>query len=344
MKWCVLPVLLLLAGLVPAAAAEAPVINLGVINLVSTAPVYIAAEKGYFREAGLDVRIEPIESTGSSMPLLASNRMQVLVGGVTAAFFNALQSNLPVILAFDSASSPVFSDILLRTDLVGTIKTPADLKGRTIGANAPGAIPVYQLASLLRTAHLTLDDVTVKYMAMPQMTVALANHALDAALMSPPLNALAVQQKVGVHWIDFDDVVRPLPTVLAAYTTNTDWIAERGEEARKFFIAIGRGARDYCQAYHHGANRGEVEDIMMKYKVSRDRVLLDETPWPARDPNGRLNVASLLDIQDVFLSVGVVKQKFPASRLVDGRYADIVAKANGTFTVENKDSTAKGCR
>lgn len=345
MKWFILPVLLMLAaGFSPAAAQAPATITMGAITLVSSTPAYIAVEKGYFREAGLEVRIEPIESTGSSMPLLASNRLQVLVGGVTAAYFNALAGNLPVILAFDSASSPVYSDILLRPDLVNSIKSAADLKGRTIGANAPGAIPVYQLAKLLQSVNLTLNDVNVKYMAMPQMTVGLTNQAIDAALMSPPLNALAVQQKAGVHWIDFDDIVRPQPTVLAAYAANTDWIAQSPDQARKFFAALGRGARDYCQAYHHGPNRGEVEDIMMTYKVSRDRALLDAMPWPARDPNGRLNVASIADIQDVFFTAGLVKQKFPGNRLVDESYADVAAKQNGSFTVANRDSTASGCR
>ncbi len=248
MKWLtLLAALLLAAGLRPAAAEAPTPVTMGVITLVSSAPVYIAVEKGYFRDAGLDVRIEPIDSTGSAMPLLASNRMQVLVGGVTAAYFNAVASDLTVVLVFDSASSPVFADILLRPDLVGTIKSAADLKGRTIGANAPGAIPVYQLAKLLQTANLSLADVNAKYMAMPQMTVGLANQALDAALMSPPLNAIAVEQKAGVHWIDFDDIIRPQPMELAAYAANTDWLTQNADQARKLFLAVGRAARDYCQ-------------------------------------------------------------------------------------------------
>ena len=345
MKWFTLTTVLLLSvGLRPAAAQAPTPITMGAITLVSSAPVYIAVEKGYFRDAGLDVRIEPIDSTGAAMPLLASDRIQIVVGGVTAAYFNALASDLPVVLAFDSASSPVFADILLRPDLVGAIKSAADLKGRTIGANAPGAIPVYQLAKLLQTANLSLGDVNLKYMAMPQMTVGLANQALDAALMSPPLNAMAVEQKAGMHWIDFDDIIRPQPMELAAYTANADWLRQNADQARKLFLAIGRAARDYCQAYHHGPNRGEVEDIMVAYKVTRDHALLDAMPWQARDPNGQINRASIEDIQDVFFKEGMIKQRFPASRLVDGTFADTVAKQLGPFTLANRDSQAAGCR
>lgn len=335
---------LMMAGLFPAAAQPRTTVTIGVITLVSSAPAYIAAEKGYFRELGLDVQIEPIETTGSAMPLLAGNRMQILVGGVSAAYWNALANNLPVIMVFDSASSPVYADILLRPDLLGKISSAADLKGRTVAVTAPGAIPVYQLAKLLQTTHLSLNDVNLKYMPMPQMSVALANSAIDAALMSPPLNALAVQQKTGVHWKDFDDIVRPQPMELAVYTANSDWITQNKDEARKLFLALGHAARDYCQAYHGGPDRGEVEDIMVKYKVTRDRELLDKMPWQARDPNGRANLASIEDIQELFFAAGMIKKKFAGSRLVDGSVADYVASKLGPFSVINRDSKKAGCR
>src|SRR6185437_4088143 len=320
---------LVMAGLLPAAAQQRATVTMGVITLVSSAPTYIAAEKGYFREAGLDVQIEPIESTGNAMPLLASNRMQILVGGVSAAYWNALANNLPVIMAFDSASSPVYVDILLRPDLVEKISSAADLKTRTVAVTAPGAIPVYQLAKLLQTGHLSLGDVNLKYMPMPQMTVALANSAVDAALMAPPLNAMAVQKKAAVHWQDLDDVIRPQPMELAVYTANSDWVKQRGDDARKLFLALGRAARDYCQAYHGGPNRAEVEDIMVKYKVAPNRALLDKMPWQARDPNGRINLASIEDIQELFFATGMAKKKFAGTRLVDGSFADYVAAKLG---------------
>lgn len=335
---------LVMAGLLPAAAQPRSTVTMGVITLVSSAPAYIAAEKGYFREAGLDVEIEPIETTGNAMPLLASNRMQILVGGVSAAYWNALANNLPVIMAFDSASSPVYVDILLRPDLVGKISSAADLKTRTVAVTAPGAIPVYQLAKVLQTAHLSLGDVTLKYMPMPQMTVALANSAVDAALMAPPLNAMAVQRKAGVHWQDLDDVIQPQPMELAVYTANSDWVKENRDEARKLFLALGRAARDYCQAYHGGPNRTEVEDIMVKYKVTPNRALLDKMPWQARDPNGRVNLASIEDIQELFFGTGMVKKKFSGTRLVDGSFADYVATNLGPFALVNSDSKKAGCR
>ncbi len=336
--------MLMAAAMTPAAAQTTDKITIGYIPLLSSAPIHIAAEKGYFRDAGIEVDFEPIESTGNAMPLLATNRTQVLVGGLSAAYWNALSNNLPVIMAFDSASSPVYSDAVVRADLADTIKSAKDLKGRTISANAPGSIPVYQLAKLLETVNLSLADVQVKYIGMPQMTLGLMNQALDVALMSPPLNRAAVQQKAGVHWIDFDDVIKPQPMELAVYTANADWMKNKPDQARKFFLSIGRAVRDYCQAYHHGPERTAIEEIIVKGKLARDVALLESTPWQTRDVNGHINVASAVDIQEVFFKEGLAKQKFPAARLVDDGFAAYVEKQLGPFVLANPDDQEPRCR
>jgi NitT/TauT family transport system substrate-binding protein len=345
MKSLTLSFLLIMTAVVmPAAAQTTDKITVGYIPLLSSAPLHIASAKGYFRDAGLEVDFEPIESTGNAMPLLATNRTQVLVGGLSAAYWNALSSDLPVIMAFDSASSPVYSDAVVRADLAGVIKSAKDLKGRSISANAPGSIPIYQLAKLLETANLSLADVNVKYIGMPQMTLGLINQAVDVALMSPPLNRSAVQQKAGVHWLDFDDIIKPQPMELAVYTANADWMKTKPDQARKFFLSIGRAVRDYCQAYHHGPERNAIEEIIVKGKLARDIALLESTPWQTRDVNGHINVASAEDIQAVFFKEGLAKKKFPGTRLVDDTYAAYVEKQLGPFALANPDSKEPRCR
>ncbi len=335
---------LVAAGLFPARAQTPPVVTMGVVKIQSATPIYIAAEKGYFRDLGVDVKIETIESTGTSMPLLATNRLQFVVGGIGAAYWNALTKQLPVILAFGTASSPAHNAVVVRADLAGTIKTASDLKGRTVGANAPGAIPIYQLGKLLETAKLSLADVDVRYIPLPQISIAMGNRALDVALISPPWSNIVIDQKIGVPWIDFDDVIRPQPTAIGAFTANADWIKQNHDQALRVFLALGHASRDYCQAYHHGPNRVEVEDIMVKYQLATDRASIDALPWQSRDPNGRVNVLSVEDIQEVFFREHLITQKFPPEKLVDASFVDAVAKELGPFQPINKDSKEVGCR
>ncbi len=83
---------------------------------------------------------------------------------------------------------------------------------------------------------------------------------------------------------------------------------------------------------------------MMKYGVAGDHESLDKFPWQARDPNGRFNMASVLDVQDWYFNDGFIKQKFTPEQLVDTSYAEEAAKKLGAFQLINQDSKLGGCR
>jgi NitT/TauT family transport system substrate-binding protein len=327
------------------ALAQAPTsITIGVVPSVPAGATWIAVEKGYFKEAGIDVDLQNIESSATAMALLASNRMQVVEGGVAPNYWNALASGLPVVMALERASSPLYHDVLIRPDLVGVIKSPADLKGRTVAEVAPGSSALYEVGKVLESAGLGLKDIDIKYIPFPQMGLALANKAVDVAFEVPPFGANVVSQGLGVKWINPESYIKVLPSSFVAYFANTDWIKQNPDVARKFFLALVKGGRDFCQAYHHGPNRAEVVDIMFKYKVATTPEQIDGMAWQARNPNGRFNVASVLDLQDWFLAQGIINTKFPADRLIDGEYADYAEKHLPPFEVANKSSDLKGCR
>ncbi|HTP81967.1 MAG TPA: ABC transporter substrate-binding protein [Alphaproteobacteria bacterium] len=327
----------------PTAAALEPV-AIGVNPSVSAGATYIALDKGYFREAGLDVDVQIIESTSTSMALLATNRVQVIEGGIAAGYWNALAQRLPVVLAFERGSTPLYHELMLSPARKDTIKTPADLKGRTIGLSGPGSVSYYEVAKVLQSAGLTFKDVEIKNIPYPQTGAALGSNAVDAALEIPPFGDDAVAHGLAVRWIDTDDYIKPQPVDVLAHFANTDWIAQNRKVADAFFAALLRGVRDYCQAYHRGPNRAEVEAIFLKHKLARDHQMLDSMAWSSRDPNGRFNLASLLDIQDWLAKEGTITATFPAERLVDASFAQSASARLPPFALANPDSKLAGCR
>jgi NitT/TauT family transport system substrate-binding protein len=328
-----------------AVAAHAEPITIAIVPSVPAGSTLIAEEKGYFREAGLEVKIERIDSLGKTVAFLAANHVQVAQGGINAGIFNAMGQGLPVTLALDGGSTPLYHKILVRRGLEDKIKAVADLKGRTVGLSAPGSTSMYEMAMTLATAGLTLKDVEVKHLAFSQMATALANGALDAALLVAPFTELATKQNTGVPWIDPEaGYIKTLPMTSVAYIVNTDWAAHNADAAMKLMLALARGSRDYCQAYHRGPNRGEMLDVLMKHRIANDRALLDRMDWQARNPDGAFSLASLTDIQAFFKRDGVIDKTAPPERLVDPRYAQAAAKAFGPFEVINKDSKLEGCR
>jgi NitT/TauT family transport system substrate-binding protein len=329
---------------VAAGAAEPAQLVIGVVPSVPAGATYIAVEKGYFREAGIEVDLQNIESSATAMALLAANRMQVVEGGVAPNYWNALAQGLPVVMALERASSPLYHDVLIRPDLVGTIKTPADLKGRPIAEVAPGSSAHYEVGKVVESAGLTMKDIDLKYIPFAQMGIALANGAVDVAFEVPPYGQMVIAAGQGVHWLDPEDYIKVLPSSFVGYFANTDWIKQNPDLAKRFFLALVKGGREYCQAYHHGPNRQEVVDIMFKYRVAASAEQLDGMPWQARNPNGRFNTASLMDLQDWFFEQGIIKQKFSAERLVDSDFADYAEKQLPPFDLINKASPLKGCR
>src|SRR5262249_52043385 len=73
---------LILAALVVAivGAARAEPITIAIVPSVPSCSTLIAQEKGYFRDAGLEVKIERIDSMGKAVAFLAANHVQVAQG------------------------------------------------------------------------------------------------------------------------------------------------------------------------------------------------------------------------------------------------------------------------
>ena len=100
-----LVVLGLLGGTFAAHAQEVTV-KIGTVRSISTVSILWAVEKGYFKEFGIKVVNENLDTAANAIALLAQNQLQVVEGGISAGYFNALEKNLPVMIAPDRVSSP----------------------------------------------------------------------------------------------------------------------------------------------------------------------------------------------------------------------------------------------
>jgi len=320
-------------------------VTIALVPSVPAGSTFIAADKGYFSAAGLDVKIERIDSLNKAVAFVATNQVQVGQGGIDAGYFNGVAEGLPIVMALESGSTPLYHQILLRPELKNQIKTVADLKGRKVGISPPGSTSVYEIGMVLADAGLRIKDIDLKYLAFTQMGAALANGALDAALEVAPFADIAIEQKIAVPWIDPEEgYIKRLPLTNVAYIANTEWIKQSPEVAKRLFVALAHAGRDYCQAYHHGPNRAEVVDIMVKNKIVTDHDLLDRMDWQARSPDGEFNLDSVDSVQTFFKQEAIIDKTAPRERLVDASFAQAAAKELGPFALANKSSKLMGCR
>jgi NitT/TauT family transport system substrate-binding protein len=304
----------------------------------------IAIEHGYFRDVGIRVEMDNIDSSANGLALLAQNRYQIVEGGISAGYFNALEKGLPITMVMSRATTPVGHALMLRTDLKDRVRTIKDLKGRTIATNGPGSVSSYEIGKMLESAGLTVADVDLKVLPFSQYALAFENKAIDAALAILPFTMQLRDKGFAFPFVDADSVVEPRPMTISAAMINTDWAKANPEVAQNFFDAYLRGVRDHCQAYHGGSTRKEIIDLLVKTGTERRPEILHEYPWPARDPDGKIALESILDMQAWYVRNKFITAQVPASRLVDPTFAQAAAKKLGPFVLENQASPLAGCR
>src|SRR6202049_4958441 len=233
-------------------------VRVGTVRSISTATILWAVEKGYFKEYGIKVVTETLDTAANSIALLAQNQLQLVEGGISAGYFNALEKKLPITMVMDRVSSPLGHHLMLRPDLKGQITRLRDLKGKIIASNGPGSVSTYEVGKMLETDGQTIADVDIKVFPFNQMAIAFTNKAIDAAIVIPPFTSQFLDRGFGVSLKEPDDLVKPWPLTIAVAMINTDWAKPNRDLLRTYSPAYLHGGRDYCQAYHGGSNRAEL--------------------------------------------------------------------------------------
>lgn len=155
---------------------------------MNSAAIYLANEKGYYKDAGLDVTVKD----GSNPDLLA----QIGTGGVDFgvstgdSVVSAHAAGVPVQMVMQLFTKyPV--GLIYLADSGKTINTPADLKGMNIGVSQLTGSTYYGLLALLQAGHLTTKDVKITAIGFTELE-ALSQKRVDAAMTymsNEPVNA-----------------------------------------------------------------------------------------------------------------------------------------------------------
>ena len=327
----------------PAAAQPLEPVRVAIVPSTATGGLYIAKEKGYFAALGLAVELETVTTASQMQAMLATNRVQVLGGAVTVGLINGIAGGLPAKIYYTLSQNPSGHVILLRPDLVGTVKTAADLKGRTLALNGRGTTDDYQAAEFLATGGLGFHDVDIKIIPLPDMAAALENKGVDAAMMFPPLSTVVMAKKLGVRWAEPEDHLRVQPLLIAAGQFNTDWAKAKEKAARAFLEGILKGTREYCAAYHGGANRPEVVRILAQYTTVHDPELIGRMEWGSSDPQGRIPTDSILAFQKLEIAEKQVEKPVDLAQLVEPGWIRDAAQKLGPFALAHDDGKP-GCR
>lgn len=183
-----------------AQAADPGKIIIGLSSWIGYAPLFVAQEKGFFKELGYDVEIQKIESGSDRRSALAANRIQGIASTVDAQVL-AVAAGIKIkeVLALDTSDG---GDGLVAKKEYNSLE---DLKGKTIAMDTSGTASYFWFHVLLKDTGLTIKDFDVQAMGAGDAGAAFVAGQVDAALTWQPWLTKASQTEFGKVLISSKD-------------------------------------------------------------------------------------------------------------------------------------------
>ncbi len=307
-------------------------LRVGVVGVASDVGVYIAQERGYFKQEGLDVEFIPFKSASDMVAPLGAGQLDAGGGTVAAGLYNAVSRDISVRIVADKGSVKpgyAFSGLMVRKDLVdsGRYKSYKDLKGMKVAIGAEGTSTAAALNAALKLGGLQYKDVDIVDLGFPQHMAAYANKGIDASITNEPTMTRLIDAGLAVRVAGNDTLYPNQQTSVLLYSETL--VKDKPDVGLRFMRAYVRAVRDYNDVLNGGHIAGPGSDaiiaILTKYTAVKDGDIYRKMSPPATDPNGKVNVASLERDLAFFRSQGLISNpKITAASLMD---TSILAKA-----------------
>lgn len=189
-------------------------------------PVRLAESAGYFAEEKLAVSLRTMRAEPLAAESLARGQAALAATSLDAALAVGHVGSAPPRLVFGLTTTPPVV-LVVPAARKDSIRTVAELAGKTIGIEAPGTPGELALMSLLLGAGLRIDQVKMASQGERGLVGAVESAAVDAAMLSDPwatrlLDSGTVAALADLR--DADEAARWLgqPTVHAALFARPD--------------------------------------------------------------------------------------------------------------------------
>ena len=307
----------LLVALPSMVRSQSETVKLGDLSAISNAAIYIAVEKGFFKEQGINSEISSFASAAKMVPALIAGELEVSVGSASAGLFNAVAQEAPFRIVADKGQAREgfgFSLLTVRKDLVdsGQVKSFKDLKGKKIAILAKGNIQHYMVGKMAQEVGLTINDVELTFLNAPNQLTAFETKAIDAAYAVEPWAARFNERGVAVPFRTPDQVKGLGPVQVGVIIYSGKFIKERRRVAQRWMNAYLKAAELF---HKNGTKDPEIAAILEKYTKVPAKVIQAAIP-PYQDPNGKLLVDNLADQAQWFANAGM-QQKISIQNALD---------------------------
>ena len=326
--------LALIGGTVAASGLAAPAIaankkiKVGALRFTSHSGNFVAYERNYFADAGLDVEFEFFQAAQPMAVAIASGDVDYAVTAVSGGLINlADKGAIKVIGGALSEEAGIDGQKYLISDASykAGIKTLKDLDGKKYGITQAGSSFHYMGSKMAQAEGIDLNFTPLQKVGA--IIGAMKSGQVDGWSIVPHIaKPLA---KAGA-WHMVANVADYIPDyqVTTVFTSAKNAADERGM-TEGFLNGFSKGVDDYAAAMIDGtADQDEMVDLIHKY-VYADRERAKAAPSIINgtmriNSGAALNIASIKDQLAWFQSEGLVDAGISIEQLVDTSYVNMI--------------------
>lgn len=235
------------------AGGSAASVSVGVLPIADVAPLYLGMKEGFFSQQHITVVPHTLQGGAAVASAVVGGSLQFGFGA-TANLVQARAHGLPIQFVANgdeaaASASDAWSGILVRSG--SSVRSVAQLAGKTVAANATHGENELALDSILQRAGVSLTSVHVVALPFPTMPSALSSGQVQAVTEVEPFVS-AIQSKGGRMLTPLFEGEQP-SMIVAGYFTTTGEIQKDPGLVKRFVTAMNQSL-DYAQS-HPGAVR-----------------------------------------------------------------------------------------
>jgi NitT/TauT family transport system substrate-binding protein len=261
MKRLVVTVLLVFLLMTAGSVFGADKVTIGHLPLIMSLPTYVAVEKGFFVEEGLDVELVPFQSGSTITDALLAGRIDAnCMSAITGHWFAAQNApdRFKIFLVY-AADTNVDNTMVVVVKKDSPLKDLKDLKGKKVG-HFPGPTSMELARAVIRT-QIDPEGVTFTEIPPNNLIPALVAGQIDAYFSPEPFGMMAVFEGKGRYLMKSPCTLLGLKKgiVGGAFSFSAKFLEERPKQAKKVKTAIEK-AVDFIKT-----NEQEARGYLTKY-------------------------------------------------------------------------------
>jgi NitT/TauT family transport system substrate-binding protein len=232
------------AALASPEKAAAETVRIAHSTWVGYGPLYVARDKGFFKNHGIDVELIVMEDPKDRFPAMLADKIDMIASTVdTGILYLKKPDQFKYVVAIDDSDGG--DGIVALKD----VKSIGDLKGKSV-AVSEGSVSEFYLNVLLGKAGLKESDLKPVNMAAPEAGAAFVAKKVDAAVTWEPWLSRGKQTDFGHLLVDSSTTPGLITDVI---TTTSDYVGKHPKET-KAVVDAWNEAVAYVRAHPDESN------------------------------------------------------------------------------------------